>query len=226
MMPQRRLSAVLTVALLLAAGLFLGASPNSRAAEAPAGETRAGEDGLEVATFAGGCFWCVESDFDKVPGVVRTVSGYTGGALPNPTYTQVSAGGTGHREAVQIFYDPKQVAYEMLVEIFWRSVDPTDGGGQFCDRGESYETAIFANSLEQKQQAEASKRALQSSRVLDRPVVTPVEVARTFYPAEDYHQDYYRKSPLRYNFYRYRCGRDARVEELWGEDAYRGIAAH
>ena len=226
MIPQRRLRAVFAVALLLAAGLFLGASPNSRAAEARAGEARAGEDGLEVATFAGGCFWCVESDFDKVPGVVRTISGYTGGALPNPTYKQVSAGGTGHLEAVQIFYDPKQVAYEMLVEIFWRSVDPTDAGGQFCDRGESYETAIFANSLEQKQQAETSKGALGRSGVLKQPIVTPIEVAGPFYPAEDYHQNYYNESPLRYWFYRSRCGRDSRVEELWGEDAYRGIAGH
>ena len=222
-MPKRRLSAVLAVALLLSAGLFLGAAPTSRAAEAPA-EARAGEDGLEVATFAGGCFWCVESDFDKVPGVVRTISGYTGGALPNPTYKQVSAGGTGHLEAVQIFYDSKRVAYEMLVEIFWRSVDPTDGGGQFCDRGESYETAIFANSPEQKRQAETSKGALGRSGVLKQPIATPIEIAGPFYPAEDYHQDYYKRNPLRYKFYRYRCGRDARVEELWGEDAYRGIA--
>jgi peptide-methionine (S)-S-oxide reductase len=207
---------ILSVAFLLFAGLFLGTAPDSNAAE----------DGLEVAIFAGGCFWCVESDFDKVPGVVRTVSGYTGGALPDPTYKQVSAGGTGHREAVQIFYDPKQVTYGELVEIFWRSVDPTDGGGQFCDRGESYGTAIFANTLEQKQQAEASKDELLSSGVLRQPVVTPIENARAFYPAEDYHQDYYQKNPLRYGFYRYRCGRDSRVEALWGEDAYRGIAEH
>ena len=215
-MPQRRYRADFAVALVLLAILSLGAASKSGAAE----------DGLEVATFAGGCFWCVESDFDAVPGVVRTVSGYTGGALPDPTYKRVSAGGTGHREAVQIFYDPKRVSYAALVEIFWRSVDPTDGGGQFCDRGESYETAIFANSLEQKQQAEASKHALQRSAVLGRPVVTPIEVAGPFYPAEDYHQDYYNKNPLRYGFYRYRCGRDARIEELWGEDAFRGIATH
>ncbi len=215
-MPRTRFRAVLALALLLSAGLSLSTASLSSAAE----------DGFEVATFAGGCFWCVESDFDAVPGVVRTVSGYTGGTVAEPTYEQVSAGGTGHREAVQIFYDPQRVAYAALVEIFWRSVDPTDGGGQFCDRGQSYETAIFANSLEQKQQAEASKGALQRSGVLDRPVATPIEVARAFYPAEDYHQDYYRKNPLRYNFYRYRCGRDSRVEELWGEDAYRGIAAH
>jgi peptide-methionine (S)-S-oxide reductase len=215
-MSRKRLFAVLALALVLPAGLSLGAPSKSGAAE----------DGLEVATFAGGCFWCVESDFDAVPGVVRTVSGYTGGALADPTYKRVSAGGTGHREAVQIFYDPKQVSYAMLVEIFWRSVDPTDAGGQFCDRGESYETAIFANSLEQQQQAEASKRELGRSGVLGRPVVTPIEVARAFYPAEDYHQDYYQENPLRYGFYRYRCGRDARIEALWGADAFRGIAGH
>ena len=215
-MLRNRLRAVLAVALLLSAALSIGTTSLSGAAE----------DGLEVATFAGGCFWCVEADFDAVPGVVRTVSGYTGGTLADPTYKRVTAGGTGHREAVQIFYDPKRVAYAALVEIFWRSVDPTDGGGQFCDRGESYETAIFANSLEQKQQAEASKRAREGSGVLNRPVVTPIEVAAPFYAAEDYHQDYYRKNPLRYGFYRYGCGRDARVEELWGEDAYRGIATH
>ncbi len=216
MMPRKRLSAVLAVALLLSAALSLGAASLSGAAE----------DGIEVATFAGGCFWCVEADFDAVPGVVGTVSGYTGGTLADPTYKRVSAGGTGHREAVQIFYDPKQVTYATLVEIFWRSVDPTDGGGQFCDRGQSYETAIFANSLEQKQQAEVSKRELGRSGVLGRPVVTPIEVAGPFYPAEDYHQDYYNKNPLRYGFYRYNCGRNARIEELWGEDAFRGIAKH
>jgi peptide-methionine (S)-S-oxide reductase len=191
-MPQSRYRAVLALALWLSAGLSLGAWSKSAAAE----------DGLEVAIFAGGCFWCVESDFDKVPGVVRTISGYTGGALSNPTYKQVSAGGTGHREAVQIFYDPKQVGYAMLVEIFWRSVDPTDGGGQFCDRGESYETAIFATSPEQKQQAEASKGALRRSGVLNQPVVTPIEAAGPFYPAEGYHQDYYQNNPIRYKFRR------------------------
>ena len=215
-MPRSRYRAILAVALVLSATLSIGAASLSSAAE----------DGLEVATFAGGCFWCVESDFDAVPGVVRTVSGYTGGTVAEPTYERVSAGGTGHREAVQIFYDPQRVAYAALVEIFWRSVDPTDRGGQFCDRGESYETAIFANSLEQKQQAEASKGALRNSGVLEQPIVTPIEVAGPFYPAEDYHQNYYNESPLRYEFYRYRCGRDARVEELWGADAYRGIAGH
>lgn len=187
---------------------------------------RAADGGLEIATFAGGCFWCVESDFDTVPGVKRTVSGYTGGILMNPSYKQVTAGGTGHREAVQIYFDPAQVSYETLLEIFWRSVDPTDAGGQFCDRGQSYETAIFANSPEQKRLAEASKQRLIDSEALDAPIVTPIETAGAFYEAEGYHQDYYKKNPLRYAFYRFSCGRDDRVEELWGEDAHRGIAMH
>ena len=127
---------------------------------------------------------------------------------------------------MQIFYDPKQVAYAMLLEIYWRSIDPTDGGGQFCDRGESYKTAIFANSPEQKRLAEDSKRKLRQSGVLDQPIVTPIEVAGPFYPAEDYHQDYYKKRPISYNFYRFRCGRDARIKALWGKDAHRGIVKH
>jgi peptide-methionine (S)-S-oxide reductase len=205
--------------------LFL-AIIGSAAAVAQETAAPAAPNGHEIATFAGGCFWCVESDFDNVPGVVRTVSGYTGGALVNPKYNQVSAGGTGHREAVQIYYDPKKANYATLLEIFWRSVDPTDDGGQFCDRGESYETAIFAGSPEQKRLAEASKHALEKSAVLDQPIVTPIEMAGPFYPAEDYHQDYYKKNPLRYKLYRFSCGRDSRIKELWGEDAHRGIATH
>lgn len=215
-MPRRFPRDLLVLALWISAALSLGPS-------SPAG---AAEDGLRVATFAGGCFWCVESDFDRVSGVRRTVSGYTGGLLIDPTYEQVSSETTGHREAVQIFYDPQEVSYATLLEIFWRSVDPTDGGGQFCDRGESYGTAIFANSPEQRRLAEDSKRELQDSAVLDRPIVTPIETAGPFYPAEDYHQDYYKKNPVRYKVYRYGCGRDARVEELWGEQAHRGIAKH
>ena len=186
----------------------------------------AADDGIDVATFAGGCFWCVESDFDKVPGVVRTVSGYTGGDVANPTYHQVSAGGTGHFEAVQIFFDPEKVSYETLLDVLWHSVDPSDGGGQFCDRGQSYKTAIFANTPEQKRLAEDSKRQLEQTASLDRPIVTAVETAGPFYPAEDYHQNYYQENPIRYNLYRYRCGRDARIKELWGENALRGIAEH
>ena len=181
----------------------------------------AAEKRLEMAIFAGGCFWCVEADFDKVPGVLKTISGYNGGKTKNPDYQQVTAGGTGHREAVEITYDPAKVTYEALLEVFWRSVDPTDDGGQFCDRGESYETAIFANSLEQKWLAEVSKQ--QVSGILNEPVVTPIEVAGTFYPAEEYHQDYYLKNPLRYKFYRFNCGRDARIKEVWGIQAHTGI---
>ena len=183
-------------------------------------------DELAVATFAGGCFWCVESDFDAVPGVVETISGYTGGTVDNPTYKQVTAGGTGHREAVQIRYDPKQVSYERLLHVFWRSVDPTDDGGQFCDRGESYQTAIFAGNEEERRLAEASREALEQSAVLDAPLVTPVEAAREFYPAENYHQDYYTKNPVRYRFYRFSCGRDSRVQQVWGNQAHDGIERH
>ncbi len=215
-MPRKLVLAVFGMALLLSTTLSIGTSSISIAAE----------NDLQVATFAGGCFWCVEADFDNVPGVARTISGYAGGVLIDPTYKQVSAGGTGHREAVQIFYDPKKVGYAMLLDIFWRSVDPTDDGGQFCDRGESYETAIFANSPEQARLAEDSKRKLQLSAVLNQPIVTSIEVAGPFYPAEDYHQNYYQKNPLRYKFYRYRCGRDAQIKILWGKDAHRGIAKH
>ena len=183
-------------------------------------------EGLAVATFAGGCFWCVESDFDKVPGVVKTTSGYTGGSLDDPTYEQVSAGGTGHREAVQIHYDPKLVSYERLLHVFWRSVDPTDAGGQFCDRGESYQTAIFARTEEERRLARASKDALERSGVLEGTVVTPIEPSGEFYPAEEYHQDYYKKNPARYRFYRFACRRDARVQEIWGDQAHDGIGGH
>ena len=183
-------------------------------------------EGLAVATFAGGCFWCVESDFDKVPGVVKTTSGYTGGSLDDPTYEQVSAGGTGHREAVQIHYDPKRVSYEGLLHIFWRSVDPSDAGGQFCDRGESYQSAIFAGTEEERRLARASKDALERSGVLEGTVVTPIEPAGEFYPAEEYHQDYYKKNPARYRFYRFACRRDARVQQIWGDQAHDGIGGH
>ncbi len=179
--------------------------------------------GEAVATFAGGCFWCVESDFDHVAGVIRTISGYTGGNLVDPTYKQVSMGGTGHLEAVQIFYNPRAINYETLLDIFWRSVDPTDEGGQFCDRGKSYITGIFANSLEQKRLAESSKHGLAETGFLGQPIVTLIEMAGPFYAAEDYHQNYYEKNPIRYEFYRFRCGRDARIRELWGKEAHSGI---
>ena len=176
-----------------------------------------------IATFAGGCFWCVESDFDHVKGVLRTTSGYAGGHTKNPTYKDVSEGGTGHIEVVQIAYDPNQVSYEQLLDVFWRSVDPTDDGGQFCDRGHSYRTAIFPNDAEQKRLALASKESLSASQVLKAPIVTQIAEQSVFYPAEDYHQDYYLKNPVRYHFYRGSCGRDKVVKKVWGEQAHRGI---
>jgi peptide-methionine (S)-S-oxide reductase len=183
-------------------------------------------ENLEVATFAGGCFWCVESDFDGAPGVEKTISGYTGGLLKDPTYKQVSAGGTGHIEAVEIHFDPTKTTYQKLLDVLWHSVDPTDAGGQFCDRGQSYETAIFTHSDAQKRIAEASKKMLMKKAGLKEPIVTPIRVAPAFYPAETYHQNYYKKNPLRYKVYRYGCGRDARLRELWGKEALRGIEKH
>jgi len=174
---------------------------------------------IEEAYFAGGCFWCVEKDFDHVEGVVETVSGYTGGTVDNPTYKQVSKEDTGHYEAVKVVYDPTVVSYSELVEYFWRTVDPTDDGGQFCDRGHSYKTAIFVSSDEERRIAETSKSAIDSSGVLDTPIVTPILDAKSFWKAEEYHQDYYKKSPLRYNYYRRACGRDARVEQVWARES-------
>lgn len=173
----------------------------------------------EVATFAGGCFWCVESDFDKVEGVLSTVSGFMGGKTPNPTYKQVSAGGTGHAEVVQITYDPAKVSYQRLLDVFWRTVDPLDAGGQFCDRGDEYRTEVFTHSPEQQRLAEASKVALDASGRFDRKIATAITPASQFTAAEDYHQDYYTKNPLQYRYYRFSCGRDARVKQLWGEEA-------
>ncbi|PHQ69719.1 MAG: peptide-methionine (S)-S-oxide reductase [Sneathiella sp.] len=186
----------------------------------------AAEAKTETAIFAGGCFWCVESDFDHVPGVLETLSGYTGGTLENPTYRDVTAGGSGHYEAVKITFDPAKTSYATLVDIFWRSVNPTDAGGQFCDRGASYATAIFATTDEQKTIAEMSKQDLDTSGKLEAAIVTPILPATEFYAAEDYHQDYYQKNPIRYNFYRTSCRRDASVEALWGDEAHRGITEH
>lgn len=172
---------------------------------------------LQTAIFAGGCFWCVESDFDHVDGVAETISGYTGGHLANATYKQVGKGNTGHFEAVKITFDADIVTYEELLYVFWRTVDPTDAGGQFCDRGAPYRTAIFTTSDAQAVAANASKAALK--RRLDAPIVTPILAASDFWDAEAYHQNYYTRHKLRYGFYRSRCGRDARVAQLWGDDA-------
>ena len=177
----------------------------------------------KTAVFAGGCFWCVESDFDKVPGVLDTVSGYTGGTVENPSYKQVTYGDTGHYEAVEVTYDPDRVSYEELVDIFWRTVDPTDAGGQFCDRGDSYRTAVFVADDGQREAAEASKA--EAAAALGQEIVTPVIEAGVFWPAEDYHQDYYEKNALQYKYYRWSCGRDARIEELWGDAAHQGLGS-
>ena len=171
------------------------------------------------ATFAGGCFWCVEADFDKVPGVLSTTSGYTGGKLANPTYEQVAAKLTGHAEAVEIVFDPSKVSYEKLVEHFWRTIDPTTKDAQFCDHGSPYRTAIFANDATQLKIAQASLEALKKSKPFKEPIVTEVLAAGPFYKAEDYHQDYYKKNPVRYQYYRSACGRDARLKQLWKDQA-------
>jgi peptide-methionine (S)-S-oxide reductase len=172
--------------------------------------------GLAKAVFAGGCFWCVESDFDKVPGVVSTTSGYIGGKVANPTYEQVSAKSTGHAEAVEIVYDPKRVSYEQLLEYFWRTIDPTTKDRQFCDAGSPYRTAVFAVDAKQLAATQASLAKLEKSKPFKEPIVTEIALAGPFYAAEDYHQDYYKKNPVRYKYYRTSCGRDARVTQLWG----------
>jgi peptide-methionine (S)-S-oxide reductase len=171
-----------------------------------------------VATFAGGCFWCVESDFDKVAGVISTTSGYTGGRSANPTYKQVSAGGTGHTEAVQIVYDPARVSYEKLLEVFWVNHDPLTPNRQFCDGGNQYRAGIFYHDDEQKKAAESSKAKVIASGRFKQPVVTEIVAASRFYKAEDYHQDYYNKNPVQYKFYRWNCGRDQRLKQLWGDN--------
>jgi peptide-methionine (S)-S-oxide reductase len=175
--------------------------------------------GHAVATFAGGCFWCMEPPYDKLPGVTATISGYMGGRTLNPTYQDVSAGTTGHAEVVQVVYDPKKVSYEKLLEVFWVNIDPTVKDRQFCDSGTQYRTAIYFHNEEQRKAAEASKAAVEKAKPFKEPIVTPLEMAGPFYPAEDYHQDYYTKNPVRYQFYRNGCGRDARLKSLWGDKA-------
>jgi peptide-methionine (S)-S-oxide reductase len=166
-----------------------------------------------VATFAGGCFWCMEGPFERMPGVFSVTSGYTGGTKSHPTYEEVSAGITGHRESVEVVYDPRKVTYAQLLDTFWHNIDPTDNSGQFCDHGPQYRSAIFFHDAEQKRLAEESKAALQKRF----RVVTDIVPASQFWPAEEYHQDYYKKNPVRYHFYRFNCGRDQRLEQVWGK---------
>lgn len=169
------------------------------------------------AVFAGGCFWCMEPPFDAVDGVLSTTSGYSGGDTENPSYEEVTGGDTGHYEVVRVTYDPAEVSYERLLEVYWRNIDPLDAGGQFCDRGDSYRAAIFVADAQERRLAEASRDRF-AGRFKD-PIVTEILDAATFYAAEDYHQNYYRENPVRYRFYRYTCGRDARLQELWGDEA-------
>jgi len=171
----------------------------------------------EQAILAGGCFWCLESDLDKLPGVLETVSGYTGGHVTNPGYREVSAGGTGHTESVKVTFDPGILSYDHLLEVFWHSIDPTTRDQQFCDHGNQYRTAIFYMNEEQRKAAESSRAQLERDKPFSETIVTEITQAGTFYPAEDYHQNYYKKNPLRYRFYRFNCGRDQRLESLWGK---------
>ena len=173
---------------------------------------------LEKATFAGGCFWCMEEALDKVDGVVSTTSGYTGGQKANPTYEEVSAGGTGHAESVQILFDPAKISYEKLLNVFWHNIDPTTPDRQFCDKGRQYRSAIFYHNENQKRLAEASKKLLEQSKAFKETIVTEIVPASEFYPAEEYHQDFYQKNPFRYKFYKYSCGRAQRLQELWGKE--------
>jgi peptide-methionine (S)-S-oxide reductase len=174
---------------------------------------------IEKATFAGGCFWCMEGPFANLPGVVSVTSGYMGGQKKNPTYEEVSSGSTGHAESVQIVYDPKKISYSDLLKVFWHNIDPTTPNRQFCDAGSQYRSAIFFHDETQKRLAEESKRAIETSRKLPGPIVTQIVPASEWTPAEEYHQHFYKKNPVRYHEYRSGCGRDARLKELWGPDA-------
>jgi peptide-methionine (S)-S-oxide reductase len=201
-MPRLLLSLIATFALAGAAVAQMAPLPEPKPGQA-------------VATFAGGCFWCVESDFDHVAGVISTTSGYTGGHLANPTYEQVSAGGTGHAESVQVIYDPSKVSYAQLLTYFWHHIDPTVKDRQFCDYGHQYRTAIFVHNDEEKKLAEQSKEKV--AEQLKKPIYTEIDEAGPFYPAEEYHQDFYKKNKVKYEFYRWNCGRDQRVKQIWGD---------
>ena len=175
------------------------------------------EKPAETAIFAGGCFWCMEPPFDKLDGVISTISGYTAGHIKNPTYKEVSAGSTGHTEAIQITFDPEKISYTELLKVFWRNIDPVAKNRQFCDSGTQYRSGIYYLNQAQEKSAEYSLQQLQKNKPFEKPIATEILAASTFYPAEDYHQDYYLKNPLRYKYYRYSCGRDQRLSELWGD---------
>lgn len=211
--PATRTSRSPGVLLALLAGLFIFAGQVNAQPE----DKTMNQAHLEQAIFAGGCFWCLESDMDSLPGVVETISGYTGGHKDNPTYKEVSAGGTGHAESVKVTFDPSRISYDQLLDAFWRFIDPTTRDAQFCDHGHQYRTAIFYMNDAQKAAAERSLAQLEETKPFKDPIVTEITPAAKFYPAEDYHQNYYKKNPLRYRFYRYSCGRDSRLEALWSQ---------
>jgi len=213
-----RLATLLIALVVLAGGallLFAQSTPNA----APTTAAAVPQEGLETATFASGCFWCTESDFDKVDGVKETISGFMGGKTKNPTYEQVSMGNTGHAESLQLKFDPKVVSYNQLLDYYWRHTDVLDGGGQFCDRGSQYRPVIFVATPEQRKLAEASKAALEKSGRFSQPIAVEIADAGVFTPAEDYHQNYHNTHALQYTYYRYACGRDARIKQLWGDEA-------
>ena len=213
-MKSHMLSNAVFLGLLMIPLLFATVS----GAEDGSGGAKQGRNSAK-ATFAGGCFWCMESPFDKQDGVVSVTVGYTGGQKKNPTYEEVSAGGTGHTESVQIVYDPAKISYAKMLDIFWRNVDPLTRDAQFCDHGTQYRSAIFYHDEEQKKLAEASKKALEESKRFSSPIVTEIVPASEYHLAEEYHQHYYKKNPVRYKVYRYNCGRDHRLRQLWGEEA-------
>jgi len=213
--PQRL---VLTGVLLMLAAMTACAQSSSTPATATPAAKATKPTNTAVAIFAGGCFWCMEPPFDKLPGVLSTTSGYTGGRVANPTYEQVSAGGSGHAEVVQVQYDPRKVSYATLLDVFWRNIDPLAVDRQFCDSGDQYRSAIFTTDAQQARLAEASKRKVQAR--FKQPIATQLVAATRFYAAESYHQDYYKKNPVRYKFYRSSCGRDQRLKQVWGSSGH------
>jgi len=217
-----RIKVLLTLVLLVSVSACSRNAPGPPAQTAPAVAEQpartvstADAGGTATAILAGGCFWCMEPPYDTLPGVIATTSGYTAGRTVNPSYQQVSSGGTGHTEAVQVVYDPSKVSYSKLLEVFWRNIDPIAVNRQFCDVGDMYRSGIYPANAEQLRLAQASKKALQESVCFPRAIATEIEPASTFYPAEEYHQDYYVKNPLRYKFYRFNCGRDQRLRDVW-----------
>lgn len=220
-MARSLVSALFALTLAACATPAKGDAPTSQAT--PGQGTKAlptaAPEGLAIATFAGGCFWCMEKPFEKLDGVISATSGYTDGVVPHPTYKQVSGGSTGHAEALRVVYDPKKISYDRLLEVYWHNVDPTQRDGQFCDRGTQYRTGIYTHGPDQQRAALASKAALSKAGTLPGPVVTEIKPATPFYAAEDYHQDFYKKEPGHYERYRRGCGRDRRLAQLWGEKA-------